>query len=102
MENASFDCQPIISDLVLTIQKLRKVVLEDELGICAELDAIMDNLINTYEDEWANVVKGLLISLILKKKKVLILFLFIYNLLKKKKNLKRCRPCETQTIQTIR
>ena len=69
MENASFDCQPIISDLVLTIQKLRKVVLEDELGICAELDAIMDNLINTYEDEWANVVKGLLISLTLKKKK---------------------------------
>ena len=37
----------------------------------------------------------------IKKKKVLILFLFIYNLLKKK-NLKRCRPCETQTIQTIR
>jgi nitrite reductase (NAD(P)H) len=39
-------------------QKLRKVILEDKLGICAELDAIMDNIVNTYEDEWANVVKG--------------------------------------------
>jgi len=38
------------------IEKLRKVILEDQLGICAELDAMMDNLINTYEDEWANVV----------------------------------------------
>jgi nitrite reductase (NAD(P)H) len=47
------------SDLITGIQKLRKVILEDQLGICAELDAIMDNLINTYEDEWANVVKGL-------------------------------------------
>lgn len=46
-----------ISDLI--IQKLRKVILEDQLGICGELDAMMDNLINTYEDEWANVVKGL-------------------------------------------
>jgi nitrite reductase (NAD(P)H) len=39
------------------IEKLRKVILEDQLGICAELDALMDNLINTYEDEWANAVK---------------------------------------------
>ncbi|KXN90613.1 Nitrite reductase [NAD(P)H] [Leucoagaricus sp. SymC.cos] len=39
------------------IEKLRKVILEDQLGICAELEAIMDNLVNTYEDEWANVVK---------------------------------------------
>jgi len=38
------------------IEKLRKVILEDQLGICAELDTMMDNLINTYEDEWANVV----------------------------------------------
>ena len=40
------------------LQKLRKVILQDELGICSELDAFMDNLINTYEDEWATVVKG--------------------------------------------
>jgi len=39
------------------IEKLRKVILQDELGICDELDAFMDNLINTYEDEWASVVK---------------------------------------------
>lgn len=39
-------------------QKLRKVILEDELGICNELDAFMGNLINTYEDEWAKVVSG--------------------------------------------
>ncbi|KAF8804920.1 nitrite reductase [Phlegmacium glaucopus] len=39
------------------IEKLRKVILEDQLGICGELDSMMDNLINTYEDEWANVVK---------------------------------------------
>ena len=80
----------------ITIQKLRKVILEDELGICAELDAIMDNLINTYEDEWANVVKGLLISLTF--------FFFKKRSLFRTQKTKRCtgRPCETQTIQTIR
>ena len=36
-------------------QKLRKVILEDSQGICAELNAIMNY---TYEDEWANAVKG--------------------------------------------
>jgi NAD(P)H-nitrite reductase large subunit len=39
-------------------QKLRRVILQDELGICAQLDALMDNLVNTYQDEWAQVVKG--------------------------------------------
>ncbi|KAJ7695490.1 NADPH nitrite reductase [Mycena rosella] len=39
------------------IEKLRRVILQDELGICSELDAFMDNLINTYQDEWAQVVK---------------------------------------------
>ncbi|KAF5354806.1 hypothetical protein D9756_005269 [Leucocoprinus leucothites] len=38
------------------IEKLRKVILEDQLGICAQLEAIMDNLIDTYEDEWATVI----------------------------------------------
>ena len=42
----------------LAFQKLRKVILEDQLGICNELDAFMDNLIDTYEDEWAKVVQG--------------------------------------------
>ncbi|KAF7300645.1 NAD(P)H nitrite reductase [Mycena chlorophos] len=39
------------------IEKLRRVILEDELGICKDLDALMDNLIDTYQDEWALVVK---------------------------------------------
>ncbi|EAU81298.2 nitrite reductase [Coprinopsis cinerea okayama7 len=39
------------------IQKLQRVILDDELGICKDLDALMDNLVNTYEDEWAAVVK---------------------------------------------
>ena len=34
-------------------QKLRKIVLEDQLGICAKLN----DMIESYEDEWANVVK---------------------------------------------
>ncbi|KAJ6590581.1 nitrite reductase [Mycena vulgaris] len=39
------------------IDKLRRVILQDELGICDQLDAFMDNLIDTYQDEWAQVVK---------------------------------------------
>ena len=53
----------------------------------------MDNLINTYEDEWANVVQGLANSSHFK-------VIFLY----KKKVLKIivCRPIETKTIQAIR
>ncbi|KAG6806586.1 hypothetical protein H0H93_002754, partial [Arthromyces matolae] len=40
------------------IEKLRKVILQDELGICKNLEAMMDNLVSTYEDEWATAVKG--------------------------------------------
>ncbi|MGW6495330.1 nitrite reductase large subunit NirB [Nonomuraea angiospora] len=32
---------------------LREVIMEDSLGICADLDAQMDNHISTYADEWA-------------------------------------------------
>ncbi|KAF6764112.1 nitrite reductase [Ephemerocybe angulata] len=39
------------------IEKLRAVILQDELGICKDLDTMMDNLINTYEDEWAVAIK---------------------------------------------
>ncbi|PPQ70227.1 hypothetical protein CVT24_013085, partial [Panaeolus cyanescens] len=39
------------------IDKLRKVVVEDSLGICSELESFMQNLVGTYEDEWATVVK---------------------------------------------
>ncbi|KAF7323911.1 NAD(P)H nitrite reductase [Mycena kentingensis (nom. inval.)] len=39
------------------IEKLRRVILQDELGICKDLEALMDNLVGTYQDEWAQVVK---------------------------------------------
>lgn len=38
------------------MQKLKKIILDDELGICADLEADMDALIGTYEDEWAKAV----------------------------------------------
>ncbi|BGO91811.1 hypothetical protein NBRC10512_007608 [Rhodotorula toruloides] len=39
------------------IDKLRKILIDDELGICADLEAEMDNLIGTYQDEWATAVR---------------------------------------------
>lgn len=38
------------------IDKLRKIILEDELGICADLEAEMHALVGTYEDEWKRAV----------------------------------------------
>lgn len=35
------------------IEKLRKIVIDDELGICKALEEAMAALIGTYEDEWA-------------------------------------------------
>jgi nitrite reductase (NAD(P)H) len=60
---------PLTGIITIIFQKLRKVILEDQLGICGELDAMMDNLINTYEDEWANVVKGLYVKKLVKNYK---------------------------------
>ncbi|WP_414170064.1 nitrite reductase large subunit NirB [Streptoverticillium reticulum] len=34
------------------LDHLRAVVMDDSLGICAELDALMDRHVETYEDEW--------------------------------------------------
>ncbi|KAF7795298.1 hypothetical protein EIP86_006452 [Pleurotus ostreatoroseus] len=34
---------------------LKKILLEDELGICADLEREMDNLVGTYRDEWSIV-----------------------------------------------
>ncbi|MEU7133600.1 nitrite reductase large subunit NirB [Streptomyces sp. NPDC046261] len=34
------------------LDHLRAVVIDDSLGICAELDALMDRHTRTYEDEW--------------------------------------------------
>ncbi|GAA2139432.1 nitrite reductase large subunit NirB [Kitasatospora kazusensis] len=35
------------------LEHLRAVVLDDSLGICAELDELMDRHIGSYQDEWA-------------------------------------------------
>eukprot|EP00522_Entomoneis_paludosa_P012359 CAMPEP_0172455328 /NCGR_PEP_ID=MMETSP1065-20121228/12012_1 /TAXON_ID=265537 /ORGANISM="Amphiprora paludosa, Strain CCMP125" /LENGTH=1147 /DNA_ID=CAMNT_0013207789 /DNA_START=77 /DNA_END=3520 /DNA_ORIENTATION=+ len=39
------------------IEHLKEVIMEDSLGICDELDSRMAHLVNTYHDEWAEVVK---------------------------------------------
>jgi nitrite reductase (NADH) large subunit len=39
------------------IEHLREVIIEDSLGICDELDRRMQYLVDTYHDEWAEVVK---------------------------------------------
>ncbi|WP_042434843.1 nitrite reductase large subunit NirB [Streptacidiphilus anmyonensis] len=38
------------------LEHVRQVVLEDSLGICAELDALMARHVDAYEDEWAAVL----------------------------------------------
>ncbi|MBI1312221.1 nitrite reductase small subunit NirD [bacterium] len=38
------------------INHIREVVVEDKLGICAELEAMMQNLVDTYQCEWKAVV----------------------------------------------
>mmetsp|Transcript_21805 Transcript_21805/g.64288 ORF Transcript_21805/g.64288 Transcript_21805/m.64288 type:complete len:1143 (-) Transcript_21805:240-3668(-) len=39
------------------IEHLKEVIIEDSLGICGELDNRMQYLVDTYHDEWAEVVK---------------------------------------------
>lgn len=38
------------------IKYLREVILEDKLGICASLEAQMEELVGTFYDEWAQAV----------------------------------------------
>ncbi|KAG1776329.1 hypothetical protein EV702DRAFT_1179952 [Suillus placidus] len=38
------------------IERLKKILLDDELGICADLEREMSELIGTYADEWKAVV----------------------------------------------
>jgi nitrite reductase (NADH) large subunit len=40
------------------IEHLQEVIIEDSLGICEELDRRMEHLVETYHDEWAEVVKN--------------------------------------------
>lgn len=39
------------------LEKLKRILIDDELGICKDLDAEMDALIGTYEDEWKRAVQ---------------------------------------------
>ncbi|NTV39508.1 MAG: nitrite reductase (NAD(P)H), partial [Demequinaceae bacterium] len=39
------------------VARLKEIILEDALGICAELDAHIANHVGTYEDEWAATLK---------------------------------------------
>lgn len=38
------------------VEKLRRILIDDELGICADLEAEMASLVGTYEDEWKRAV----------------------------------------------
>ncbi|KAJ9104552.1 hypothetical protein QFC21_002049 [Naganishia friedmannii] len=38
------------------LEKLRKIIIDDELGICEQLDKDMNALVGTYECEWTRVV----------------------------------------------
>ncbi len=40
------------------IEHLKEVVIDDKLGICDELEAMMQRLVDTYACEWAEVVKN--------------------------------------------
>jgi nitrite reductase (NAD(P)H) len=37
---------------------LKRVILDDALGICKDLDQSMEALVGTYFDEWAEVVRN--------------------------------------------
>ncbi|WP_277212968.1 nitrite reductase large subunit NirB [Isoptericola croceus] len=39
------------------LDAIREVILEDSLGICADLDAAMDRHVEAYEDEWKAVLE---------------------------------------------
>lgn len=40
------------------IEHLKEVIIKDSMGICEELDQRMQHLVDTYHDEWAEVVKN--------------------------------------------
>jgi nitrite reductase (NAD(P)H) len=39
------------------LQSLKEVIIEDKLGICAELEKEMDDLVGTFHCEWTEVLK---------------------------------------------
>ena len=38
------------------IDYLKQVVIDDSLGICAELEAQMQHVVDTYQDEWKTAI----------------------------------------------
>jgi len=48
---------PIQLTSFVSLQRLKKILLDDELGICEELEREMEGLVGTYHDEWSVVVK---------------------------------------------
>lgn len=40
------------------LERLKKIIIDDDLGICAELDKQMDELVGTFYDEWKAVVEN--------------------------------------------
>lgn len=47
-----------IENLPGGIKYLQEVILEDKLGICADLEQQMEDLVGSYFDEWAEVLKS--------------------------------------------
>lgn len=41
---------------VTGVEYLKEVVINDKLGIAEKLDAQMQHVVDTYQDEWATVV----------------------------------------------
>ncbi|WP_205829450.1 nitrite reductase large subunit NirB [Microbacterium sp. MEC084] len=48
---------PWFEELEGGIEELRRVIFEDSLGICADLDAQMARHVDNYEDEWAATLR---------------------------------------------
>lgn len=46
-----------VEDLDGGIEGLRQVIFEDSLGICADLDAYMQDHVESYQDEWRQVLE---------------------------------------------
>ena len=40
------------------VERLKKILIEDELNICADLEVEMDKLVGTYQCEWTTVIKN--------------------------------------------
>ena len=47
---------PWLQELEGGMDHLRDVIFNDSLGICADLDAMMENHVNAYSDEWRDVL----------------------------------------------